>query len=88
MAWGLRLERAERRRPKSLNPMPTTATEDPDLMTPDEVAKLLRVTGECVRSWCREGHVDAIRAGKGWRIKRSALFRPDGTLKESIGPNA
>jgi excisionase family DNA binding protein len=51
-----------------------------ELLTPNEIAKELRVTGETVRAWCRSGRLEATRAGWSYRIKRSDL---DAFLKAS-----
>ena len=44
------------------------ATIIPDLLTVDEVADRMRVTGASVRRWIRAGELRAIKAGKEWRI--------------------
>jgi excisionase family DNA binding protein len=44
-----------------------------ELLTPEEIAKQLRVSTEAVQAWCRSGRMKAIRAGRQWRITREAL---------------
>lgn len=38
-----------------------------------EVAEMLLVTPQTVSSWCRDGKLKAIRAGRMWRIKPADL---------------
>lgn len=42
-------------------------------LTATEVAKMLLVTPQTVGTWCREGKLKAIRAGRLWRIKPADL---------------
>ncbi len=48
-----------------------------ELLTPDEVAKILKVHSETVRRWLREGTLSGIKLGQSlrWRIKREELDR-------------
>lgn len=43
------------------------------LLTAQEVAKELRVSGATVIRWCRSGKLPALKAGKAWRISREDL---------------
>lgn len=53
------------------------AMKKDELLTPDEVAKILKVHSETVRRWLREGTLSGIKLGKSlrWRIKREELDR-------------
>lgn len=44
-----------------------------EVLTPDEVAKLLRVSKRTVERLCQSGKLRAIRVGRLWRIPRSSL---------------
>ena len=44
-----------------------------DYLTPDEVARICRVTRRTVYRWLEEGQLKAKRAGRGWRICRQQL---------------
>lgn len=46
--------------------------EDP-LMTPREVADVLRVDAQTVRRWVAAGRCGAVRIPGGWRIRESAV---------------
>ncbi|MCA1725163.1 MAG: helix-turn-helix domain-containing protein [Thermomicrobia bacterium] len=43
------------------------------LMTADEVARELGLRPTTIYQWCREGRLPAIKLGKEWRIRRTAL---------------
>ncbi len=43
------------------------------LFTADEVARELDLRATTIYQWCREGRLPAIKLGKEWRIRRSAL---------------
>jgi excisionase family DNA binding protein len=51
-----------------------------DLQTVEEVAAYLGVRPTTVYQWCREGRLPALKLGKVWRIRRSAL---DAFLRQS-----
>jgi len=51
-----------------------------DLLSAEEVASYLGLRVTTVYQWCREGRLPALKVGKGWRIRRSAL---DTFLKHS-----
>lgn len=46
---------------------------DERLLTPDEVAKRLRVKGYTVREWLRTGKLKGFRAGGRWRVREEDL---------------
>jgi len=46
---------------------------DVKYLTPTEVAEELRVTPEAVQTWCRQGRLKALRAGRRWLITRAAV---------------
>lgn len=50
-------------------------TDDEDLITPDEMARALRVSGATVRNFIARGDVTASKVGRQWRIPRSELAR-------------
>lgn len=43
------------------------------LLTPEEVAKRLRVTRRTIYAWLKIGRLRGLRAGKGWRIAPADL---------------
>ena len=45
--------------------------EDEEMLTVEEVAKLLRVGEKTVRRWINSGDLIAIDVGRGYRISRS-----------------
>lgn len=38
------------------------------VLTPAEVAKMLRVSAETVRNWCRSGELPSMKVGRQYRI--------------------
>lgn len=44
-----------------------------ELLTPQEVAQMLRVTDRSVRSWATQGRLHGFKAGKDWRFTRAAV---------------
>lgn len=46
---------------------------EPELLTPAEVAALLRVTRRTVYQWITDGRLPALRAGGRWRIRREDI---------------
>lgn len=44
-----------------------------EMLTPNEVAELLRVPTKTVWRWCRNKTLPAIKIGKYWRIPRDEL---------------
>jgi excisionase family DNA binding protein len=46
-----------------------------DLLLTEEVAKLLRCHCETIRRALRDGRLQGIKVGRGWRIDRSELIR-------------
>ena len=45
-----------------------------EYLTPEETAKLLRVTRRTVYNWLKEGKLPALKYGRSWRIHRSELL--------------
>ena len=43
------------------------------LLTVDEVAKILRLKPETIRSMARRGDLPAIKLGRVWRFRRSSI---------------
>jgi excisionase family DNA binding protein len=52
----------------------TSGPEDPWL-TVQQVSNELKVHPATVRAWIREGRLQAVRAGKGFRVRRSEVDR-------------
>ena len=44
-----------------------------EMLTPNEVADLLKVPTETVWRWCRNETLPAVKIGKYWRIPRDEL---------------
>jgi len=44
-------------------------------LTPQEVAKILRVSVYTVRRWIKEGDLPAYKVGRSWRIEEEELER-------------
>jgi len=44
-----------------------------ELLTADEVARQLALRPTTIYQWCRDGRLPAIKLGKEWRIRRTAL---------------
>ncbi|MHB8696162.1 MAG: helix-turn-helix domain-containing protein [Solirubrobacteraceae bacterium] len=53
---------------------PTTSDDDPWL-TVQQVSEELKMNPATVRAWVRSGRLAAVRAGKGWRVRRSEVDR-------------
>lgn len=49
--------------------------EWPELMTADEVARILRITSGAVRYMLREGQLEGIRIGRRWLIDKREVRR-------------
>jgi excisionase family DNA binding protein len=45
------------------------------MLNTQEVCCVLRVTEQTVRSMIRDGRLNAIKVGRGWRVERDALKR-------------
>jgi excisionase family DNA binding protein len=45
----------------------------PELLTPDEVAEVVRVLPAAVREWLRTGRMRAFKVGNQWRIPRAEV---------------
>ncbi len=48
-------------------------SEKLELLTPKEVAEILRVSPRTVQRWVKEGKLRAVRVGRLWRIPSTAL---------------
>lgn len=55
----------------------------PQVLTSEEAAKALRVSGESVRRWLRDGSMRGVRVGRTWRVSRDEVLR---VLNEGIEP--
>jgi len=53
-----------------------------EVLTVEEVARLLKVTSTTVRRWCSLGWLPAFKIGRAWRIPGDELER----LMEPAGP--
>ena len=51
----------------------TTSAVIRQLLTADEVARELGLQPTTIYQWCREGRLPAMKLGKEWRIRRTAL---------------
>ncbi|MBA3714572.1 MAG: helix-turn-helix domain-containing protein [Pyrinomonadaceae bacterium] len=49
--------------------------ENDEFLTPEEAAKLLKVTRRTIYNWLKAGKLPALKYGQGWRIIRSELIR-------------
>jgi excisionase family DNA binding protein len=56
-----------------------------DLMTPEEVAHLLRITPKTVREMARSRRLPAIKAGRLWRFDRREVQRWLDAHRTSLG---
>ncbi len=63
-------------------------SEVSDLLTPNEVAPLLKVAASTVRGWITRGHLPAFRTPGGeWRIRRAdaeRLLPPEPTPQPEV----
>ena len=46
-----------------------------DIMTPEEVAKVLKVTPETIRKWLRKGELTGADTPAGWRVTPADIER-------------
>ncbi len=46
-----------------------------EVLTVQEVARLLKTTPATVYAWCRAGKLPAFKIGQQWRIRSGALYR-------------
>lgn len=60
----------------------------PELMSPDEVAAVLKVHPESVRRWCRLRMLVCVQVGRSWRVPRDEVRRAlrDGLPVQPKGP--
>ena len=49
------------------------ANEQPDILTAEEVAALLRLSLDSVRSLLRQRRLPGVKIGKEWRVRRQDL---------------
>jgi excisionase family DNA binding protein len=47
----------------------------PDLYTPEEVAKRLKVSRQAVYQWLTTGKLVGMKAGQGWRITEEEMLK-------------
>lgn len=52
-----------------------------EILTADEVARLLKTTPQTIWRWCKAGKLPAFKVGNGWRIRRADLDR---TMNKNI----
>jgi excisionase family DNA binding protein len=62
----------------------------PAFYTPEELARLLRVSEETIRRKCRTREIEARKLGRIWRIPRAEALKPveDVRTLEQIGDGA
>jgi excisionase family DNA binding protein len=46
----------------------------PELLSPQDVAGLLRIATGTVARWCETGQIEAVRVGRRWRIPPEAVW--------------
>jgi len=66
--------------------MPSDRSDLPRLLTSRGAARVLNCHPDTVRRWCRNGRLDARRIGETWRVPRSEILRPDGSVRSEIAP--
>ncbi|MHB2019792.1 MAG: helix-turn-helix domain-containing protein [Candidatus Xenobia bacterium] len=44
-----------------------------DYLTPEEIARLLKVTRRTVYDWLSTGQMQGLKAGRGWRVPQAAI---------------
>jgi excisionase family DNA binding protein len=69
------------------SPERSEPTEDPWL-TVQQVSKELNVNPVTVRAWIKAERLRAVRAGKGFRVRRSELERALGTQASTARPGS
>ena len=47
----------------------------PEVLTADEVARILDTTGVQVRLWAAEGHLPGLQLGRMWRFSKKRIER-------------
>jgi excisionase family DNA binding protein len=58
-----------------MSALPTEPLDPDRLLSPDEAAALLQISGKTLRQWAREAKIPAIKLGpRHWRFRRSALL--------------
>jgi excisionase family DNA binding protein len=61
----------------------------PAFYTPEELARLLRVSEETIRRKCRKKEIEARKLGRVWRIPREEVLKlvgDEATLQQAGGP--
>ena len=48
--------------------------EWPELLSPQDVATLMRIATGTVARWCETGQIEAVRVGRRWRIPPQAVW--------------
>ena len=56
-----------------MNTRDNRPTEGGELLTAEAVAQYLELRPTTIYEWCRDGRLPALKLGKEWRIRRSAL---------------
>lgn len=59
-----------------------------EVFTVKEVSRYLRISRTTIWRWCNEGRLKAFKAGRGWRIPRSALEQLTGRAVDGHLPRA
>lgn len=52
-----------------------TLNEKDDVLTTDEAIEYLKISKPTFLKYIRLGRINAIKAGKGWRVLQSELYR-------------
>jgi excisionase family DNA binding protein len=64
----------QRKHPPPLQLSLHAPQEWPELLSPQDVAGLLRLTTGTVARWCETGQIEAVRVGRRWRIPPNAVW--------------
>lgn len=51
----------------------TDLSREPELMTVAQTARVLQMSPETIKRWCRDGALPAMKIGKEWRISHDAI---------------
>ncbi|MBO1438659.1 helix-turn-helix domain-containing protein [Meiothermus sp. CFH 77666] len=55
--------------------------QSPAFYTPEELARLLKVSEETIRRMCRTQELEARKVGRSWRVPRAEAARLVGSLE-------
>jgi len=82
----------QRRHPPPLQLSLHAPQDWPEVLSPQDVGGLLRLSPGTVVRWCESGQIEAVRVGRRWRIPPEALWSlvppsiragwPDGPWKD------